>query len=153
MKDAVPEEIARALGEESIGIEVTTRCNGACGHCFARAGRDRDFDLDEATAFAIAREGEALGYRNLHVTGGEPLLWGPLYGLLDAAADLGYESVLVNTNGTLINDAAARELGSRRDLVTLSISIQGPRELHDAVRGPGSHRAAVAGMELSLIHI
>ncbi len=150
MKDALPEEIVRAVGEESIGIEVTTRCNGACGHCFARAGRDRDFDLDEATAFAIAREGAALGYRNLHVTGGEPLLWGPLRDLCDLAADLGYESVFINTNGTLIDEAAAGELGSRRDLVTLSISIQGPRELHDAVRGPGSHGAAVAGMERAL---
>ncbi len=150
MRSALPGEIALAIGEESIGIEVTTRCNGACGHCFARAGRERAIDLDAATAMAIAEEGRAIGYRHLHITGGEPLLWGPLFELIHHASDLGYESVFINTNGTLLDDDAAKRLTTRGGFVTLSISIQGPEDIHDRMRGPGSHGAAVDGMERAL---
>lgn len=149
MKRAIPLHIQEAIKKDVLSIEVTTRCNSACGHCFARAGRIETYEMTLDTALAIAREGKALGYRNFHVTGGEPLLWPDLYSLIGEAAAMGFESVFINTNGTLLDADTAQRLAGFGSLVTLSISLQGPEELHDRVRG-GSYRAAVAGLEQAL---
>ncbi len=149
VNSAIPEHIRASIGKDVLSVEVTTRCNSACGHCFARAGRDAAHDMDLATARAIAAEGRSLGYRHFHITGGEPLLWPHLFNLIDEAAAMGYESVFINTNGTLIDADMARRLACFDGRVTLSISLQGPEELHDRVRGR-SFGAARGGIENAL---
>lgn len=150
MKRTIPEPIREAIEKDVLSIEVTTRCNSSCSHCFARAGRTDTRELSVETAAAIADEGRRLGYRDLHLTGGEPLLWGPLSNFIDRAIAAGYESVFINTNGTLLTADRAQELACFGGRVTLSLSLQGPEELHDRVRGPGSFRAAIAGLEQAL---
>ncbi len=149
LENTIPEHIRESIEKDVLSIEVSTRCNSACGHCFARAGRDEAHDMARATALAIAGEGKDLGYRNFHITGGEPLMWQHLYDLIESIIALGYESVFINTNGTLLNAEAARRLAGFGGRVTLSISLQGPEELHDRVRG-GSFRAALTGLEQAL---
>jgi MoaA/NifB/PqqE/SkfB family radical SAM enzyme len=141
----IPDNIRQSIEKDVLSVEVTTRCNSACGHCFARAGRDAAHDMDPATARAITTEGRSLGYRHFHITGGEPLLWPHLFNLIDEAVAMGYESVFINTNGTLLTVEHARNLASFGERVTLSISLQGPEELHDRVRGP-SFGAACGGI-------
>jgi len=149
MNSALPEHIRASIEKDLLSVEVSTRCNSSCGHCFARAGRDAAFDMTLETALAIAGEGRDLGYRNFHITGGEPLLWTPLFDLIGQVLAMGYESVLINTNGTLLTADAAEGLAGFEGRVTLSISLQGPEELHDRVRG-GSFGAARAGLERAL---
>jgi MoaA/NifB/PqqE/SkfB family radical SAM enzyme len=149
MNSTIPEHIRESIAKDVLSIEVTTRCNSACGHCFARAGRDSVYDCAPETASAIAGEGREAGYRNLHITGGEPLMWSPLFDLIGHALGIGYESVFINTNGTLNTADMARRLAAFDGRVTLSISIQGPEEHHDRVRS-GSFRAAIAGLEQAL---
>jgi MoaA/NifB/PqqE/SkfB family radical SAM enzyme len=150
MNSTLSEEIRESIMKDLLGMEVTTRCNSSCGRCFARAGKDGAQELSIGTAAAIASEGRELGYRNLHLTGGEPLLWAPLFDLIGQAAALGYESVFINTNGTLLTRDAAERLAAFGGRVTLSISLQGPEELHDRVRGGGSYRAAITGLGRAL---
>lgn len=142
------------ISEENLTIEVTTRCNSACTHCFARAGRERLVHMEADTALAVLEEGHAMGYRNLHLTGGEPLLWPHFFELVEKALDGGYEKVFFNTNGTLLDHENARRLASYADgdgeALTLSVSLQGPRQLHDRVRGAGSFQKAIAGLEAAL---
>jgi len=145
----IPDDIRQSIEKDVLSVEVTTRCNSACGHCFARAGRDTAHDMDLPTARAIAAEGRSLGYRHFHITGGEPLLWPQLFNLIDEAAAMGYESIFINTNGTLLTAEAARRLAGHDGRVTLSISLQGPEVLHDRVRGI-SFRAALGGLESAL---
>lgn len=148
-KAIIPDHIRQSIEKDVLSVEVTTRCNSACGHCFARAGRDAAHEMDLSTVRAIAADGRSLGYRHFHVTGGEPLLWPHLFNLIDDAVAMGYESVFINTNGTLVTAEAARRLGGHGGSVTLSISLQGPEELHDRVRGVSFH-AARSGIEEAL---
>ena len=142
------------ISEENLTIEVTTRCNSACTHCFARAGRGRFVHMELETALAVLREGFAIGYRNLHLTGGEPLLWPHFFDVIEKALDAGYEKVFFNTNGTLLDAETARRLAAcgdnNNEALSLSVSLQGPRRLHEGVRGEGSFDKALAGLEEAL---
>jgi MoaA/NifB/PqqE/SkfB family radical SAM enzyme len=97
----------------------------------------------------ICAEGYAAGYRHLHLTGGEPLLWEGLSDLLDEVFSLGYRSVFLNSNGMLMTEHVARRLAQYPNLA-LSVSLQGPEVLHDGMRGTGSHRQVRRGIARAL---
>lgn len=143
------EDISRALAKENLSIEVTTRCTNACTHCFVRAGRDSFHDMDPETAWQILVDGHEAGYRNLHITGGEPLLWPHLFSFIDAALRIGYESIFLNTNGAAFTSDMACRL-AESEALTLSVSIQGPAHIHDVMRGAGSYAAATAGLRIAV---
>lgn len=130
---------------ESLSVEVTTRCNSACSHCFVRARSSWRSSLTADLVRTLVREGYALGYRHLHITGGEPLLWNGLPGILDHVFAIGYRSVFLNTNGLLLTARVARELAAYSGLA-VSVSLQGPRRLHESIRGAGSYDRALRGI-------
>lgn len=132
-----------------LSLELTTRCNSPCRHCFARAGAGAEASLAPASAQAACQEGYVIGYRHLHLTGGEPLLWPGLFDLLDLASALGYHSIFLNSNGLLMTEATAARLARYRCL-SASVSLQGPQALHDAVRGAGTYRQAARGIACAL---
>jgi MoaA/NifB/PqqE/SkfB family radical SAM enzyme len=131
-------------------IEVSTRCNSSCRHCFARAGRDRDHELDEAAVLGILEEGISAGYRDFHITGGEPFMWNGLDSVLEKAPLMGYRSVFINTNGTLLTPEICRRLAGCKTRVAISVSIQGNEDLHDSIRGEGSWARARGGLAAAL---
>jgi MoaA/NifB/PqqE/SkfB family radical SAM enzyme len=94
----------------------------------------------------MVREGYEAGYRHLHVTGGEPLLWDGLLPIFAYAFGLGYQSAFLNTNGTLLTAKISRKLATYRGL-SVSVSLQGPRRLHDCIRGRGSYDRALKGID------
>jgi MoaA/NifB/PqqE/SkfB family radical SAM enzyme len=97
----------------------------------------------------IVREGHEAGYRRLHITGGEPLLWDGLLGILEYAFALGYKTAILNTNGTLLSPEWSRQLAGYNDL-GISVSLQGPKRRHDLIRGKGSYDRARKGIENAL---
>jgi MoaA/NifB/PqqE/SkfB family radical SAM enzyme len=135
--------------EARLSIEVTQRCNSSCLHCFAGAGPSGDNEIPYEVVKNIIREGALNGYRHLHLTGGEPLLYETIVGTVDTAARLGYESILLNTNGALLDRPLCREL-ARHTALTLSLSLEVNESLHDRLRGRGTYREALKGMEAGL---
>jgi MoaA/NifB/PqqE/SkfB family radical SAM enzyme len=136
MKDKKAKEIIPLVGQEALSVEVTTRCNGSCLHCFARSG--------------IMVEGYDAGYRHLHITGGEPLLWEGLFETLDCGFRMGYETIFMNTNGTLITEEISKRLSAYGRSFSISVSLDGSEALHDRMRGNGSHRRTMRGIEKAL---
>jgi MoaA/NifB/PqqE/SkfB family radical SAM enzyme len=134
---------------DRLSIEVTTHCNSSCSHCFVRARGPRRSSLAPDLVHSMVREGYEGGYRRLHVTGGEPLLWDGLLNLLDYAFSLGYETAFLNTNGTLLTREMSRKLTMYRGF-SISISLQGPRRWHDAIRGRGSYDRTLKGIDNAL---
>lgn len=128
-----------------LSIEVTTCCNSLCLHCFARSGKSIPLSLSIDLAKKIIAEGYNIGYRQLHITGGEPLLWERLFESLHYAFGIGYETVFLNTNGTLLNKKMSGKLSTFRDL-SISVSLEGTKAFHDYFRGKGSHRKTSQGI-------
>lgn len=134
-------------------IEVDTRCNLRCTNCFALAALPQLCAMERETAFAIAREGRLAGFRGLHLTGGEPMLWPHFFDLLEYADGLGYQALLFNTNASLLNQRACERLRAiDATKLRLTISLNGDRENHNATRGAGSYEPAVAGLRRALAH-
>lgn len=131
---------------DCLSVEVTTRCNSSCPHCFVRARGLQRSSLAPNVVQTMVREGYEAGYRHLHVTGGEPLLWDGLLGIFDYAFALGYQTAFLNTNGTLLTGKVSRKLAAYGGLA-ISVSLQGPRRLHDCIRGKGSYDHALTGID------
>ena len=128
--------------------ECTLRCNLRCTHCGSSCEPstpvreltteeilgvlktiDEDFD---ASRMAVA------------ITGGEPLMRPDLFEVMAQMRKYGMQFGIV-TNATLLTPDKAAKL---RDvgLCTTSISLDGPEDVHDKVRGEGSFRKTVAGI-------
>ncbi|MFO0547551.1 MAG: radical SAM protein [Polyangiaceae bacterium] len=135
--------------ERMLDIEVTRRCNLRCDYCFVGWSRDWHAQLPYEVAESIVREG-AGRFDVLHLTGGEPFSYRGLLDLVDLALELGYASVLINTNGTLLGSEAIARLARHNGRARLSMSFDGPRDVHDPVRGEGRFDEADAALERAL---
>ena len=121
---------------------LTNRCNLDCAYC-GRAG-DGTNELSAAQWTRLVDELADLGCLRLSVTGGEPLMRPDLGDILARARDRGL-SINLNTNGHLVE----RRLEVVRLVQRVTISLDGPAAVHDAVRGPGSFDAVVHAAEIA----
>ncbi len=130
-------------------LELTLRCNEKCIHCGSRCGEVRSDELttEQYKYFLdeIKRDFGTEGFM-LCVTGGEPLLRKDFFEIMGYANQLGFRWGMT-TNATLIDDNVAerlRECGMR----TVSVSIDGLRETHDAFRRTqGGYHKAMRGIK------
>ncbi|MDQ7781880.1 MAG: radical SAM protein [Desulfomonilaceae bacterium] len=110
------------------GYKITHKCNLRCEHCpyWRRSGPEQDF---EGVILTLRRLSD-LGVRILILEGGEPLLWRSgnrdLRDVVKAARRL-FSSVCITTNGTLG--------WAKLDADRVWVSLDGPGDIHDAVRG------------------
>lgn len=136
-----------------VQCHLTERCNLNCSHCYQTGtgttelslGEIRDM-LDEITdmlqAWTSAYQLEFAS--SLNVTGGEPFLRGDLFEILGEMRSRGFVVYLL-TNGTLVDEEKAARLAAL-DVKGVQVSIEGPAEIHDAIRGKGSFAAAGRGI-------
>jgi MoaA/NifB/PqqE/SkfB family radical SAM enzyme len=134
---------------ERLSIEVTTHCNRACLQCFVSSGNSKRASLPIDLVKEIVTEGYNANYRHLHITGGEPLLWEGLFEGLEYAFEMGYKTVFLNTNGSMLTEDISSKLGTYAGL-SISVSLGGPEELHDHFQGAGSYCQAIKGIEMAL---
>lgn len=135
------------LGPLAVHLEVIGACNLTCTHCFAGTLPRNHHPLSVEEMDRLFAELAGLGSFRLGLTGGEPLLRKDLFDILDAATGRGLHPC-VTTNGLLIDEHAARELG-RRELVWLNVSLEGARaETNDAIRGTGIFDRVLESLKL-----
>jgi MoaA/NifB/PqqE/SkfB family radical SAM enzyme len=149
MKGNVAQVLSEAVRDECLSIEVTTYCDGDCLHCFALTGVSKRSSLCVDVVKEAVREGYNSAYRRLHITGGEPLLWEGLFTALDYAFGIGYRKITLNTNGRFLTEDVAGRFAAYPGL-SISVSLEGPEALHDRIRGDGSYKRTVAGIDKAL---
>ena len=128
-------------------LVLTVRCNLKCDMCLQaeeRQGELVELTLDELKNVVDDLDASFRFKPFIHLTGGEPLLRGDLLSLLAYIKERGFNCSLT-TNGLLL-ERHAEEL-VRLGLDRIHVSIDGPAEVHDVVRGvPGAHDRAVEGV-------
>lgn len=149
MNDSVEDIMIPATERVRLSLELTRRCNSSCIHCFAGADRNQDDQIPLKAAREIIQEGALAGYRHLHLTGGEPLLYTGVSQVIEDALDAGYESILLNTNGLLLDRQMCLRLAGYHEL-TLSISLEPNEAVHDRFRGKGTYRKVLQGLKMAL---
>lgn len=138
----------------SFDLEITTRCNNDCRHCYInQPAGDRAAkaaELTTAEILSLASEAADMGAVWCLLTGGEPLLRDDFEAIYLGLKRLGL-LLSVFTNACLITPAHVKLFGQYppRDI---EVSVYGAtRETYEAVtRRPGSHDAFVRGLDLLL---
>ncbi|MEZ0394194.1 MAG: radical SAM protein [Desulfurococcaceae archaeon] len=120
----------------------TAACNLDCLHCYAKRFRGLP-ELPLGEKLRIARDLGESGVEYVNLTGGEPLIHPHLEHILGELSERGVETSVV-TNATAVSDRAASLLG--RTGTYAYVSIEGPREVHDKIRGEGTFERAMAGL-------
>jgi AdoMet-dependent heme synthase len=137
---------------------LTERCNLKCRHCY-QEGAGQVPELSRAQVFRVIEEiarmlqdwRQAYGIDfqpSFNVTGGEPFLRPDLFEILEAMAAIGFEIYLLS-NGTCITGERARRL-AELGVHGVQISLEGPREIHEYIRGRGSFAASLQGVRTLL---
>lgn len=136
---------------------LTERCNLKCRHCYQEAGAVRELSrgqifrvIDEISRMLQAwRQAYGIDFQpSFNVTGGEPFLRPDLFEILEAMAASGFE-IHVLSNGTCITFERARRL-AELGVHGVQVSLEGPPEIHEAIRGNGSFAASLKGVRLLL---
>ncbi len=115
-----------------IQLHPSRRCNLACAHCYTESGPREAQGLPLKLLCSVLDDAALLGYRQLAVSGGEPLLYEPLPALLQHARRLGLLCSLTS-NGMLLSPRRWAALAPHVD--RLAISVDGLEATHDALRG------------------
>ena len=135
-------------------IQLGHVCNNRCVFCVSGqlTGQGLARPLSALPAIAAIEEAAARGARKLTFLGGEPTLQPGLLGAIRRAIELGFEQVVLFTNGVktaragFIDEILA--LAGDAQVFEWRFSIQGGDEAsHDAVTcKPGSFRRLIAGV-------
>jgi MoaA/NifB/PqqE/SkfB family radical SAM enzyme len=121
-------------------------CNQGCGYCASRAPSDDPRAIAGARIRAAVDAALAGGARELVLTGGEPTMRRDLAALVRHARERGAERVVLETNGTLLDEARARELAAA-GLSLARVNLAGFGDALDAVtRDPGGFQRTLAGL-------
>jgi|GEM_PF-200920 len=125
--------------------EVTLRCNQACRFCGTRAGRVGPDELNTSEAHELIRQLAELGVREVSMHGGEAYLRADFYEIVRSIHDHGMAPTLVTGGRGLTRETAQRMKDAH--ISAVSVSIDGPREIHDDLRGVvGSFDSATAAL-------
>jgi uncharacterized protein len=142
----------KARAWNNLYLHVTFSCQLQCTHCYAVAGGGREAMALPAVLQLLA-ETQAVGFRQLVVTGGEPLMHSERQALLSGLREAREKrlcatstNLVLRTNFALrLTDEEITTIGRAFDQIV--VSVDGAREVHDARRGAGSYDATLANIE------
>lgn len=112
-------------------IELTTRCNLACRHCYL--GKNKPEDLSFELLRRALREFGRIGGLRAIFSGGEPLLYSHFNNLNSYLTRLPFRSILL-TNGLLLSPSQIKKLNFQE----IQISLDGMKKGHESIRGKGT---------------
>lgn len=112
----------------AVRFQLTNRCPSRCLYC--NLWQMPSEELTTKQVFSILDELAEMGTKRISFSGGEPLLRDDLGKIIDCAVSKGI-SVSINTNGVKVPEKI-REL---KNLDLIKISIDGPRDINNKVRG------------------
>lgn len=123
-------------------LQITDRCNLRCRHCYIGEKSPQELSIQEITD--VLREFEEMQGLRLMITGGEPLMHNNFNALNNILPDFLIRKVLF-TNGLLLT----RDLLQHLNVDEIQISIDGLEMAHDALRGQGTFKKAIAAVRLA----
>jgi MoaA/NifB/PqqE/SkfB family radical SAM enzyme len=130
--------------------EATMRCNLHCEFCYVGDLLNIEGEWREELALEALQRAFPTGDLQVSLTGGEIFMRKDILTVLDLFRDKGYSCGYLTTNGTIINEERAdalAELAQRGFLKHISVSIDGPGDLHDKARGvKGTFERTAAGL-------
>lgn len=118
-------------------LELTTNCNLRCIHCYNESGAKREDEKNNELPInnweQVIKEAYEIGARRVQFIGGEPFLRRELmFKLIPYACNLGYKSLEVSSNGTVMCDSDFEFLKEYGADLALSFYSHTP-QIHDII--------------------
>jgi MoaA/NifB/PqqE/SkfB family radical SAM enzyme len=133
------------LDLEWANIRVTENCNSKCTTCYAWKNRSINELTTEEMKDAL-HQLKDVNVKNVIFIGGEPLLRDDIGTLIREASLLQFDSIIVVTNGLLLEKKAEELLKS--GVTHITVSVDGVGHTNDIIRGiPGSYEKAIEGIK------
>lgn len=133
--------ITRTKSPFQVTFSLTNRCNFRCDYCHIPLQHRPEMTTDEWRA-AIDELADA-GMGRASFMGGEPLLRKDLGELIAHVKRRGVHAS-INTNGWLV----PQHIDELAQLDLVCVTLDGPPEIHDAQRHPGSHARVLDALAL-----
>src|SRR6476646_2689775 len=132
--------------------EATMRCNLHCEFCYVGDLLNIEGEWrQELTLDALRQAFPDQPDFQVSLTGGEIFMRKDIMSVLDLFREKGYACGYLTTNGTIIIDERAEalaDLAAKGFLTHISVSVYGPKDLHDAARGlKGTFERPTAGLK------
>src|SRR3954463_1996016 len=132
--------------------EATMRCNLHCEFCYVGDLLNLEGEWrQELSLDALAKAFPEQSGFQISLTGGEIFMRKDIMSVLDLFRAKGYACGYLTTNGTIISDERAEalaDLAAKGFLKHISVSVDGPKDLHDVARGlKGTFERTTAGLK------
>lgn len=139
----------------AICINITRNCNLFCPHCYASGGTIYPDELTgtEIRDFLQEVKPYTKGPVQVQLTGGEPFLQEEkLFAAIDESRNLGYSTLIINTNGLLLTREKVKKL---KDAISdfrffnITVSLDGAtRKTHEQIRGPNTFEKTLHALRM-----
>ena len=124
---------------------ATGACNARCRYCNVDAtGANTPRELTTKEALRLVDEVHRFGVKWFGIKGGEPLMRKDIFEIVGYAKSLGLNVCLL-TNGCFVDGEIYNKLVENQ--VWTSVSIDGPEEQNDILRGRGSYKRALTAIQ------
>jgi MoaA/NifB/PqqE/SkfB family radical SAM enzyme len=132
--------------------EATMRCNLHCEFCYVGDLLNIEGEWrQELTIDELSKAFPAQKDFQISLTGGEIFMRKDIMSVLDLFREKGYAAGYLTTNGTIITEERAEalaDLAAKGFLKHISVSVDGPKDLHDVARGlKGTFERTTAGLK------
>ncbi len=134
--------LSKSIGSHNIVTAswiVTSRCNLSCPHCGVYLKEEKELDTNGSIRLIDFLHSKKIGW--VFISGGEPLIREDIGLLIDSLKKRGVGAG-ISSNGTLLSERI-KELKNSDKII---LSLDGPPEIHDLIRGEGTYRALMRGV-------
>ena len=125
--------------------EITLACCFSCKYCGSSGGKARENELSTSECIDIADQLHELECKRVSMIGGEVFMRKDWKQIVQRLTDHGIR-VNIITNGYVFNEEIIKDL-KEVNIESVSVSVDGPKEIHDKYRQKGSFERAVHAIE------
>ena len=125
--------------------EITLKCPFSCAYCGSRAGQARADELTTEDCLLVAFQLYDLGCRRVSLIGGEVFTRPDWRQIAARLSGLGIRVNIV-TNGAILTPGIVSDI-KYAGVESVSVSIDGPRDVHDRYRMQGSYDKAIEAVK------
>ena len=125
--------------------EITLACCFSCKYCGSAGGRARENELTTEECLSVADQLAELGCQRVSMIGGEVFMRRDWKDIVKRLTDQGVR-VNIITNGFIFRESLIEDL-KEVNIESISVSLDGPKEVHDKYRQEGSYDRAIRAIE------
>jgi len=137
-----------SMKSKTVYLHLTKKCNLNCTYCYFNAGEAMESELSLDVLESLFRDVVLLRPQKLTFTGGEPLLRSDLFDIAQLFRSIDVDkqtNLCLISNGTLVTRENAIRIARAFD--EIRISIDGPEDINDRLRGKGSYHKAMTAIQ------